>query len=506
MIYITSVSQMHAAEEQSENTGVTRVDLMRNAAQSIFGFLSEYLGSVRGKSFALLCGPGNNGGDGMELAALLAESGADPLVLLTETAPSTETARACMSRHSINIPTALCGNNPDAAKAALSSADVILDCVYGTGFHGELPKIAAMFFSFVNTRCDCLKISVDIPSGINGDSGRVSENFFRPDITLALGAMKTGLVNYPACDCCGTVRVLDIGLTEQCWQKVDGVLSDESVLSFLPPRPRSANKGVFGKVLNVAGSGNYIGAALLSSKAALRAGAGLVTLASVKRVVNAAAVNIPECVFLTLPQDSSGFIDRSAAQLLSEPANESSAISIGCGIGNTDDSREIVRRVLKSGKCPVIIDADGINCVCGNINVLKDNDRPIILTPHPGEFARLISSSPAVVQSNRLYLALDFAIDTGTVVVLKGYYTVIASPDGRAYVNTTGSNALAKAGSGDVLTGIIASLCAQGVKPFEAAALGVYLHGLCADYLTKSVSPFSVLASDVIDALGKILR
>ncbi|MCH5200343.1 MAG: NAD(P)H-hydrate dehydratase [Oscillospiraceae bacterium] len=504
MIFAVTTAQMKQAEELSEKKGVTRATLMQNAAEQCLEAIKRRIGKTAYKRFAILCGSGNNGGDGAELAALLREEGGEVTLLLTDGLPDTPTARACMERHGEKPSAISCKEAPDAAKSLLKSADVIIDCVFGTGFHGELPPVAAEMLAYANAECNALKIAVDIPSGINGDSGEIADNAFRSDMTLVLGAMKTGLLNHPACEYCGEMQVLDIGISDGCYTEYEAVFTPPSIMDKLPPRPIYSNKGDFGKLLNVAGSVSYIGATILSSKAALRIGTGLVTLASTEYVIGAAAAAMPECVYLPLYQDDRGYIYSANAKLLCEAAEKATAVSVGCGMGNNENTAKLTEALIKSGNCPIILDADGINCISDNINVLKDNDRPIILTPHPGEFARLLGISVAEVQAHRLERAKRFAEDYGVVLLLKGMNTVIAAPDGRAAVNPTGSNALSKAGCGDVLTGMIAGLAAQGAEAYDAAVLGAYIHGRCADRLVKTRDPSSVLAGELVECLGKI--
>ncbi len=501
MIFLVNTKQMSDAELLSEEKGITRIRLMQNAAKGCFDFIKRRFENYKALSFALICGSGNNGGDGIELAFLLTEAGVNANVVLTDKIPETDTAKACIKTHKIALKGIGYKKNPDKAKAALSKADIIIDCVFGTGFHGVLPEDIAGLFEFANS-CKAYKISIDIPSGVNGNSGKISPNSFKPDTTLVLAAIKTGMLNYPCYDFCGEVKTINIGITSDCYKEYEGIFTPKDVTRLLPQRPADANKGTFGRVLNVAGSRRYRGAAVLSSKAALRTGAGLVTLASVDEVVNAAAASVPECVFLNLKEGKEGFISSEDLSLLGEEAEKASAITIGCGMGNNGSTREILSFLLKKGNCPIILDADGINCLVGNINILKDNNRPIIMTPHPGEFARLMKATVPIVQANRLNFARIFAIEYHVILLLKGQNTIIAAPNGKTYINTSGNNALSKAGSGDVLTGIIGALAAQGVEPFQAAVLGAYLHGRSADMLVKNgANPASVLASEVADGL-----
>lgn len=497
-----SVEQMTKAELKSEESGVSRVRLMRNAAESILKFLEEKFPDLLEKKIAVICGSGNNGGDGAVLSCLLRERGVDVCVVLPDKFPNTDTAAECLKEFQITKLKTV--KDRSTIEAVLKRADIILDCVFGTGFHGELPENAAEIFKLA-ADSEAVKISVDIPSGVNGNTGIIAENSFKPDITLVLAAVKTGLLNYPCNDFCGDIEVLDIGITDDCFEEADGVFTGPDIKKFLPKRPRSANKGTFGKLLNIAGCNKYIGAALLSSRAALRSGAGLVTLAAVKRVVPIGAAYVPECVFMELPSDNEGYISEKAIEEIGAVMDNYSAVSMGCGMGNRESTKKIAEFLIKNGKSPLILDADGINSVSDNINVLKDKSRPVILTPHPAEFGRLIGLTAAEVQADRLNLAKRFAKEYGVTLLLKGSDTIIAAPDGKAWINTTGNNALAKAGCGDVLTGIIGALAAQCIDHVAAAVLGAYLHGEAADLRVKEQAAASVLASEVAEALGKVI-
>ena len=506
MNFVVTTEQMKKAEENSEKNGVSRQKLMENAGEVCFRSINEFVGGVKGKNFVVLCGRGNNGGDGLEITARIIENGGNAVALYVIDFPSGDTARKCYAKYESRIPIALYTHKEEIAKSVLKNANIIVDCVFGTGFHGELETGTSELFAFINNECRALRFSIDIPSGMNADTGEIAKNAFSPHVTYTLGAIKTGLLSHPCFDLCGSIVLLDIGIAPECFEQYSAVLTDASVLEKQPPRPKNSHKGTFGSLLNISGSGFYTGAALLSTKAALRSGAGLVTLATPKRVINAIASAIPEAVFLPLEQDADAFMDKSAAEALTKPLAEATVCTLGCGIGNNENSRYIVEFVLKNRDCPLILDADGINCISSNINVLKDNSHPLVLTPHPREFSRLAGISVEEVQRNRLALAKLFAEQTGTVLVLKGVNTVIAAPDGRVFVNTTGNSALAKAGTGDVLTGIIGGLLAQGADPFDCAVLGVFLHGRCADELVKKASPAGILAGDVIELLPYVLR
>ena len=506
MNFVVTTAQMKAAEEKSNQLGVSLSQLMENAGKACYDALNEFINGVKGKTFVVLCGRGNNGGDGLVLTALLKKNGAEAVAILVDDLPRSALARECYSKYESTVPIAMYTHNMELARNALLSSDVIIDCIFGTGFSGQIEDKIADLISFVNDKCSALKISVDIPSGINADTGVVAENAFIPHITYILGAIKQGQLSHPCFEACGNIVLLDIGITDNCYDDFTAVVTDDNILSFLPDRPKNSNKGTFGKLLNIAGSGFYPGAALLSSRAATRMGTGLVTLATPKRVINAVAPAIPEVTFSPLDQDENAFISKNCSEQLIKPIMDASAIAVGCGLGDSKATKAVVKTVLDTGVAPVIIDADGINSISNNINIIKDNVHPLVLTPHPKEFSRMTNLSVEEVQADRVNLARSFAREMNVVLVLKGVNTVIAAPDGRTYINPTGNSALASAGTGDVLTGMTGGLMAQGVEPFYAAALAVYLHGKCADELVKKASPAGIIATDIVENLPYILK
>lgn len=506
MNFVVTTAQMKAAEEKSNQLGVSLRQLMENAGRACFNAINEFMGGVEGKTFVILCGRGNNGGDGLEITSLLNENGADAVAIYVDDLPKSELARECYSKYEASVPIAMYTHNESSAKSALANADVIVDCIFGTGFNGTIEEKIADLLRFVNSECKALKISVDIPSGINADTGIIAQDSFVPHVTYILGAIKQGMLSHPCFEACGNIVLLDIGINDECYEDFSAVVTDDNIRAFLPERPKNSNKGTFGTLLNIAGSGCYPGAALLSSRAAARTGAGLVALATPKRVVNAIASAVPEVTFAPLNQDENAFISRTCCEQLIKPIMEASAIAVGCGLGNSETTRAVVKTVLDTGVAPVIIDADGINSICNNINVIKDNIHPLVLTPHPKEFSRMTNLTVDEVQADRVALAKSFAKEMSVVLVLKGVNTIIAAPDGRTYINPTGNSALAAAGTGDVLTGMIGSFMAQGVEPFYAAALAAYLHGKCADELIKNASPAGIIATDIVENLPFILK
>jgi len=486
MNYIVTAAQMKSAEENAVNRGISLRVLAENAAVACCNYITKKLGDIHGKTFTVLCGKGMNGGDGMLISRFLRSAGAEVLCVLVEL-PKNELALEIHSELAPMVVSTVYEEHKDAVKYTLKNTHVIIDCVYGFGFTGELDGKIADLFAFINEECKALKISVDLPSGVDATTGLCAEHAFNPDITLILGAYKKGLLSHPAFDLAGESVVLDIGLSPNDFTEYEAIRTDKSIVKYRPQRAASSHKGSHGRVFNIAGSERYIGAALLSTKAAVKTGAGLVTLCAPERVITTIASAIPEAVFAHCDLKS-----------ISNELKSADAVCVGCGLGNSQETRKITEFVVKNASCPIILDADGINSISDNINVI-DGNKPMILTPHPGEFSRLTGLSVAEIQSNRIDTARLFAKESGAVVVLKGVNTVIASPNGEICVNSTGNAGLAKAGSGDVLSGIIAALAAGGVTAFRAAVLGVYLHGLAADRLAETMPLSRITASDVIE-------
>lgn len=506
MRLVVSNEQMKRAEAKADASGVPYLQLMKNAGQACFDRIVQLSGGVKDKNVVVLAGRGNNGGDGIVITDLLLEAGANAILIFVTDLPKSECARLCYSIYETGLNVSLYTHQKENVKRVLENSELVIDCVFGTGFHGELEADLSDLFRFINESCPAEKISIDVPSGCDSDSGAVAENAFKPDFTITLAAVKRGLYAHPCFEHCGVLVLADIGIPQSCYDSCEAVLTDEVIREFLPERKTVSHKGSYGRLLNIAGSARYTGAALLSTDAALRMGAGLCTLATPARVINAIASAIPEAIYAPLLCDDDGFLNHESVEQLQKIIAEEkySAIALGCGLGNRAETMETTEFVLKNADCPVILDADGLNSICGNINVLKESKGSVVVTPHPAEFSRMTGMTTAQIQTDRISAAKRFAREYRTVTVLKGVNTVIAAPTGEAFVNTTGNAGLAKGGSGDVLTGMIASLLAQGADPFYGAVLAVYLHGLAADKLAKTKPLFGILPRDLPAAVAEI--
>lgn len=384
----------------------------------------------------------------------------------------------------------------------LGSCGIIIDCVYGTGFHGELAPPVRRLFSYCNGSA-ALHFSADIASGCNATDGNADEYSFRADMTFALGAVKTGQLYVPCSEFSGDIVLLDIGISEACFSEYDAELNGDSLASHFVNRSRITHKGTFGRLLNVSGSESCIGAAWMSTNAALRTGSGLVTLASVSEVTTSVATSLHECIYLPL---GSKTLTSDCADKLCKNARTATAILFGCGVGNSDEAYRLLCALIDNTSCPIVIDADGINSLAPHINELKDNTGRLILTPHIKEFSRLSGLDTDYILRHKLSCAKDFAVKYGVHVLLKDAYSVYASPDGSAAVNMSGNAALAKGGSGDTLAGTIGGLLAQGIETGNAVRLGAYLFGLSAQYAARERSMSGILPSELPQLYPYILR
>lgn len=499
MSYIVNNAQMKAAEAECDSRFIGYSEMMFNAGKAVAESISS---RFKPCLTVVMCSSGNNGGDGFVIARLLSERGFKTRVILTNGEPRTDCAREHFGRlqkenvHSLDREKQVC-------TALVQNAQIIVDCVFGTGFHGELPEQTAELLTHANSRP--VRVAVDVPSGINSDTGEFDTRCFRATETHVLAAMKRGLVANAHCrGCLGAVTVEDIGIHVGCYKELEGIFSGSS-RGVLPERTPSSHKGTFGRLLIIAGSLQYSGAAVMAVRAAMRSGVGLCTLAAPVSTVKALAGALVENTFLPLPETPEGFIGENAQNAIAPLLPKMTAVAVGCGLGNSANTRALTEYVIKNANCPVIIDADGINSLADNINVLKERTGDTVLTPHPLEFSRISGQSVGEIQRDRIDAAKRFAAEYGVVTLLKGAWSVITD-GGEVCVNTTGNAALAKGGSGDVLTGIIAAMLTQGISPYLAAASGAECHGLAAEALCGTMHPASVLASDIINILPKIYK
>lgn len=483
--------EIRKLEQEAAKCGISLLDLMENAGLSLFEEAEKRLGSLSGKNAVVLAGSGNNGGDGFCAAGLLESAGANTAVLLLDGMPRTQLAREAFS--SLPPGVKVVNSQDELALEFIETADVVLDCVFGFGFRGKLDESVSRVFRLCD-RINSYKISADLPSGTECDTARSDENAFKADLTVCFIGLKPAHVSYPARKFCGEVKVSSLGMPED-------LLSDSSPRFFVTEKSDAAspltspagdaNKGDLGKVALFCGSEGMAGAAFMAARAALLSGAGLVRLVIPKEIYPVLAPALPQCLFTV-------YAGEDLSPALSAMRWATACVS-GCGLGALAELLTPI--VLGECKVPLVLDADSLNYISRDPEILSACAAPLLLTPHPGEMARLCRDETAEIQRDRLWAAREKARETGAVVVLKGAATVIASPDGRMAVNPTGNPGMAKGGSGDALAGILGSLLAQGISPFEAAVSATFVHGLAGDLAKRSFGIRSMLPTDLIDCL-----
>ncbi len=494
-----TAAQVREIEKRAIADGLSAGRLMENAGAAA----ARYIRTAMQKPLdtVILCGAGNNGGVGFVIARKLFENGYKVTVVLANGIPKTAAAQEAYSKMPTEISRIDLMAEPYRAAAVVAASQVVVDAVYGIGFYGNLPLAVAQLFAVITPQQ--ITFAIDIPSGLSCDSGEADADTFRADYTLTFIAAKPALLMSKNRVFCGEVGVLSIGIEETEIAAVldTDVLKEENIKPLFLPRKADSHKGTYGHLLTVCGSFGMAGAAILSARAALRSGVGLVTVALPRSIYPIVAAAVPEAVFLPLDETEDGVLARSALRPLLSAMQKKDALLIGCGLGKGESVEMLVCELLANTKCPVVLDADGLNAVAKHIDVLKTVDVPIVLTPHPGEMARLCAADVPATEADRIALAMSFAAYHRVVLALKGHRTVVT--DGVACkINTTGNPGMATGGSGDVLAGMTAALIAQGMQPIDAANSGVFLHGKAGDAAAKRLSQHSMLPSDMLDELG----
>lgn len=496
-----TAAQMRQAEQAGDDQlGMSSALLMENAGRA----LAEAARSVVGPQgrFLVVCGPGNNGGDGFVAARFLLEGGARVSVALVgdKSRMSAEAQRAMKGLVSFGI-----APQPLEALSRPRAGDVVVDAIFGTGLNRAPagPFAEAIFRIYRWRRIGVKVVAADVPSGLQSDTGEAFLPYLEADVTVSFGFLKRGQVVEPGASLCGELRRVDIGLSPVALQVVTGpvlrVVEEGDAREALPARRSDSHKGTYGHVLVVAGSRGKSGAAALVSRAVLRSGAGLVSVATRGDVLDAVLAHSPEV--MGIPMERAGALGSADLNTLLEAAEQKDALVIGPGIPRGPETGKLIGELLERVDAPAVLDADALNAVASDLAVLRRAKKPVILTPHPGEMARLTGRSTKEVQANRLEVARGFATQHGVTLVLKGSRTIIASPDGEIFVNTTGNAGMATAGAGDVLSGICGAFLAQGIRAPDAAWAAVYAHGLAGDLAAARSGKVGLMASDIAAGL-----
>lgn len=485
--------------------GIPGIVLMENAALACVNELEKY--GIDGRRIAVFCGKGNNGGDGFAIARHLHNRGAEVTVYAvcgTDYKGDALTNYEIVQRMGIKL---IDGGFEENAVRYADSADIIVDALFGTGVRGVISGGAADVIRAVNNS-RAYTLSVDIPSGVNGDSGEICGECVRADKTVTFGAYKTGLLMFPGCEYTGEIVVSDISIPQNIIDaqgiKIN-IADKQTVSALMPRRTENTHKGDYGKVLVIGGSTGMTGAPTMSAQAALVSGAGLVT-AAVPETLNAIMeVKLTEAMTVPL-RDVNGMLSVTCMETLEEHIKRADAVLFGPGIGRGEDIRLILEDILQKCTVPLIIDADGLNALAQDADILKNAKCSVILTPHTVEMSRVCGKDPEYIEKNRLTVSAELAKKYGVTVILKGHHTVVTGSDGTQYINITGNSGMATGGSGDVLAGMTAAFAARGLCALDASVLAVYLHGAAGDAARDELGADSVTACAVIDNIHRAIK
>lgn len=493
---VLTPDQAAALDRATQSRGIPAELLMERAGRAVARAALDVMGGSYGRRAVVVCGKGNNGGDGLVAARHLARWGVRVAVVAVEALedlrePAAGNAARMHEVGSIRVlPFAHA-----TLERELRRADVVVDALFGTGFRGIPEDDWADAIAVLNASPTPV-VAVDIPSGVNGATGMVEGDAVRADLTVTFGAPKVGIVVLPGAEWAGAVRVADIGFPQDLVLADAFVTEPADVAAVLPEREIDTHKRATGVLVVVAGSRDMTGAARLVARGAGRIGTGLVQVAVPEGILPIVQAGLAETTFLSLPETSAGTVSVSALGALLDRLGDADALAIGPGLSGDEETAEFVRRLVRDSPVPFVLDADGLNAFTGRAAELGDRKSDAVLTPHVGEFVRLSGVTARELAGDRLTHARALAERTGAVTLLKGSRTVVATPDGVVRINPTGGPVLATAGSGDVLTGIVGGLVARGLDLADAASAGAYIHGL-AGILAGRSSGEGTLASDV---------
>jgi len=489
--------------------GIPGLELMENAGRNCAGIIQERYGTEPGCSVVIFAGKGNNGGDGYVIARLLCNSGWQVTVILSagrEAVLGDAKSNLELLPNGISL-LKLDGIAPAKMQQLLSGATLLVDALFGTGLKSEVTGIYAEAIAMINGSGRPV-LAVDIPSGVDATSGRILGTAVRADITVTFAVAKLGHLLYPGAEHAGELLVTDIGIPAELAESFPSVefFDASAATALLRSRKPVAHKGDNGHSLIIAGSIGKSGAAALAANSAMRSGAGLVTLAVPAAIHSILEIKTTEAMTVPLA-DNGGALSLAAFMAIARLLPDRDVVAIGPGLGLEEETVSLVRQVVAAVRIPLVMDADALNAIAGHLDILGDSPSPaVVLTPHPGEMARLTGMTVAEVESDRLAVAKKFAGENNVHLILKGARTIVAAPDGRCSVNASGNPGMATGGMGDVLTGVVTALLSQGYDPFAACRLAVFCHGLAGDMVAEDKGEIGLLAGDVQEMLPYVFK
>ncbi|HEX2966729.1 MAG TPA: NAD(P)H-hydrate dehydratase [Syntrophorhabdaceae bacterium] len=508
---LLSPARMAACDAYAINTwGIPSAVLMENAGRNTYRLVKERYLENKLSRISVICGKGNNGGDGFVFARYAL---ADGYRVKVYGPANTETLKGDAALNmklysSVGGEIVSYESSPKLMRDALKNTDVIIDALFGTGLSKEVQGIEKLLIEAIN-RSEKSVIAIDMPSGIDGEKGVPLGVAVKATHTFTYGYPKTGQIVYPGADYVGKLTVVDISIPAMAEGVIgiDGhVIDGEMIRGFLKTRLASSHKGTYGHIAVIAGSKGKTGAAHMASLAALRIGAGLVTLAIPESLNEIMEVKLTEVMTNPVQDGGKGFFPLACLDELKEFVRDKDLLVIGPGLSQSDDTMKLVRELVMTAGKPIVMDADGINAFKGHSELFKEIPSDVMLTPHPGELARILGVTPKDINNDRIAIGRGFVERHKVNLLLKGARSILFATDGQVFFNLTGNPALAKGGSGDILTGFIGGLIGQGYTMQEAAILAVYIHGYIADtYREESGSEVDLLASDLLTGIGKTL-
>lgn len=512
MMKVVTAQEMRQIDQQTiEHIGIPGAVLMEHAGSAVVRVLRQQFAEC--KNIGIVVGKGNNGGDGLVVARQLAHAG-KPIQIFLVSPPESFAGDALINLQiaqelGLPITPVLSEANLDELKSQIVSADLIVDSIFGTGLRGSVRGFIGDVIKCINGSGKPV-IAIDLPSGLSADTGIAEGACIQANYTVTMGLPKRGNLIQPGGTLTGQLEVADIGFPPRVIDAQNIQINwtqPSDAMRLLPSRPSHSHKGTYGRVFVAAASTGMTGAAALTSAGALRAGAGLVTLGTPKSLNPILEVKLTEVMTLPLPETAEGSLALEAKSHIIETVERTqSVLAIGPGLSQHPETVSLVHSLVRENDTPTVIDADGINALSKSEDILSSLSPQTVLTPHPGEMARLIGETVETLERDRIGIAQQFAQAHNVTLVLKGAPTAIARGNGEVWINSTGNAGMATGGMGDVLTGLIAGLIAQKVSPFDAAVLGVYLHGLAGDIVAESIGLHGLMAGDVLNSVPKAIN
>lgn len=485
------------------------LELMEAAGSRVVDAIVEQYGDITGQVITIVCGKGNNGGDGLVAARYLHEKGAKIEIFLTGRADTVEGDAMTNLKRAEKIGLYVKEIDDIDDFSIDYNSNIIIDAIFGTGFSGDIKAPYDEIIFKINDHPASV-VAIDAPSGLDGATGAVAEPCVRADLTVTFGLPKFGQALYPGKEYCGLLLVADIGFPDEAIEKEDidrYLLMEDEAAAMLPRRAPDSHKGDFGKLFVLAGSEGYTGAAAMTAEAGLRSGTGLVILGCPSGLNDIFEQKLTEVMTRPLPQvRKKRCLALRGLGEVREMVKWADAVAVGPGIGTYHETRDLVFRLISKLDKPAIFDADALNILAKNMDYLKGHSAPLVISPHPGEMSRLTGKTIEQIQKNRIDIALEFAEKFNLVCILKGAPSVIAAPSGQVWINPTGNEGMATAGSGDVLTGLIGGFLAQGLMDIDAAVLGCYVHGKAGDLAMENLGARGMIAGDILHMVPEALR